>query len=339
MNAILEAQGILIDLKTELQKGRNLWLPIEKNNPNFEQASEKNWRQKHARCWLHGGTDLMEIIALEKWIFDNPPLSESAKEKAATCIKCWKEWLEQTDKYYGDFDEFEIEKPLEDETLYAYLLRTAETVEREGKGARLEWRALKSFLGYMRKIAPEEIAFIEQIFPKKMDIRCGTIIRKNQPEVYAIPQEAACSILCELQRMVLEGRPNSRLSALESLGLCWMCLTASRLRLPTYVEMIEKVEASSICTEGDYPVIWIPTLFGSRKIRISKRVAGYLLALSRIPSKFPRKTILQCPKRTLTRTFDRAFENCALNPAFGNITYVTMLSPPHHFDNHRYIPK
>lgn len=337
---IEEAQQVLIELETELCKCRSLWVQLQNDNPGFEQTSEENWQIKHARSWIHGATDLWESNAIETWLFDKPPLSDNAKEKASKCIKYWKIWLEQSNAYYGDFEDFEIEKPHKGEMLRDYLIRMADLVEKEGKGARLGWRALKSFLGYMRKIAPEEIAFIEQIFPKKMDIYFGKIIRIIAPEVYPIPQEVAGDIICELVRLATQGRPNGHLSALETLGQCWMCLTASRLRLPTYIEMIEKTKVIAISNNGEYPMMFVPTLFGARKIRISHRIAKFLLALSRIPSKHPRETILQSPIRSLRRTLDRAIENCALNPDLGNITFVTMLSPPHPFGkDHRYQPK
>ena len=111
-------------------------------------------------------------------MFETPPLSDTAKEEAFKCIQCWKEWLEQTDDY-GVVRDFPLENPLEGEILRDYILRMAALVEKEGKGAiSLEWRALKCFLAYMRNIAPEEIAFIEQMFPKKMDIYFDRIIRK-----------------------------------------------------------------------------------------------------------------------------------------------------------------
>lgn len=339
-NPIVEAQAVLNDLEYELQKYRNLWDQLKKDNPEFEPVSNENWGKKHAQCWLHGATELEESNALEKWLFDSPPLSNTAKENALKHIKAWKDELEQSDAYYAVFDEFELETPHKDEILYDYLCRIAALVEKEGKGARLEWRALKSFLAYMRYLPPEEIAFIEQIFPQKMGIHFGQIIRKIPPEVYPISQEAAGAILFELAQMAIKGRPNSRLSALECLGLSWMCLTASRLRLPTYLERVTKTKALAISIDGEYPIMLVPTHFGERKVRISARVAKFLIALAKTPSKTSRETILQSPPRTLTRTFDRALKNCELNPKLGNITFVTLLSPPHIFgSSYRYQPK
>jgi hypothetical protein len=243
----------------------------------------------------------------------------------------------------------------------------AASIEKYGEGNRLKRGSIKCFLAYMRNIAVEKIAFIEQILPEKIKvrpilrynsrtlpktvssetepttlnkindldqavpIRTGKIVRKIDPEVHAISQEETSDIIRELNRLATQGRPNRHLSALESLGLCFMCLAASRLRLPTHLIMIKAIKKSAIFFSGDYPILKVPTLFGERPVRISNRVARYLLAVSSIPSKNIRETILQSPRGSLTRTFDQALKNCGLASKLGNITYRTMLSPPHHF--------
>lgn len=330
-NSINEAQKILEELLQEIQKEKDIRDRIKKDNPGFKQLSDKHWEQQEAFYWLHGATGLHETNELGRWLFDSPRLSDTAKSKASKCIKDWKRWLEQTDAYYGDFEDFKLEKPNKGEILYDYILRIAVLVEKEGKGARLEWRALKSFLAYLRYFIPQEVAFIEQIFPEEMDLSFGRIIRLIKPEVYPISQEIARDILFQLVQMGTKGRPNSFLTSLESLGQCWLCLTASRLRLPTHLKLIQEMKASAICIDDEFPYMLVPTLFGDRKVRISNHVAKFLIALSKIPSKEPREKILQSPKRSLTRTFSRALQNCALNYDKGNITYVTLLSSPHHF--------
>lgn len=254
-----------------------------------------------------------------------------ANEKASKCIKYWKEHLEQNDNYYVVFEDFEVIPPFTKETLHEYLCRIANLVEKEGRRARLEWRALKSFLAYMRKLAHKEIAFIEQIFPKHMDIKFSRIIRKIPPEVYPISQEVARDILSELAHMATKGRPDAQLSALESLGFARLCLTASRLRLPSSIDMLIKTNTSAVSIIEDYPAILVPTLFGDQKIRISYRIAKFLLALSKVSSDTPRDAIIQKPKRSLMRTFSRAVKNCKIPTELGNITFSTLLSPPHHF--------
>lgn len=142
----------------------------------------------------------------------------------------------------------------------------------------------------------ERIAFIEQIFPQKMGFCGDKIIRKIAPEVYPIPYEIAARIILELARQCRFSRTNAQLAAAESLGLCWLCLNASRLRLPIHLESIYAIESKSIQLDSDRPILNVPTLFGDRPVQISTRVAKYLYL---IPSKEPRKTILQSPIRSL----------------------------------------
>ena len=338
-DSLNEAQEILNDLENDLAKTRTLWKQIEMDNPGFDPVSEEHWKIRCARSWLHGATDVRESNQLEKWIFDHPPLSETAKSSASKCIKYWREWLVITKAYYEPFEDFEFEKPRKGESLISFILRMSKIVEEEGPCARLEWRALKSFLAYLRNIAMNEIAFIEQIFPQKMDVMHGRILRKIAPEVPSIPEEMAGTILTGLAHKCRFGPRNAHLTAAESLGLSWLCLTASRLRLPIHLKILKGIKITSLRLDGEFPTLLIPTFFGDRCIRISNRVAQFLHALSLIPSIKPRETILQSPFRSLTRTFAGVVEDMAPNPAFGNITYVSLLSPPHYFGNQRYQPK
>ena len=171
-----------------------------------------------------------------------------------------------------------------------------------------------------------------------MDIKHGRIIRIITPEVPSIPEETAAEIIIELARRCRFGRRNAQLTAAESLGLCWLCLTSSRLRLPIYLETLRAIKTTSLHLDGEFPILLVPTFFGDRSIRISHRLAKFLRALSLIPSKKPRETVLQSPHRSLTRTFDAALRKIEPNPEFGNITYVSLLSPPC-FGSHRYQPK
>lgn len=333
------AQDVLTDLENDLAKIRALWKQIEIDNPGFDPVSEEHWKIRHARSWLHGATEILESNQLEQWIFDHPPLSETAKSSAIKCIAHWKEWLAMKDAYYEPFEDFEFEEPTEGESLIDFILRMARIIEEEGPLARLEWRALKSFLSYLRNISLEEIAFIEQIFPQKMDVIHGRIIRKITPETPSIPVESAGVMLMRLAHKCRFGRRNAHLTAAESLGLSWLCLTASRLRLPIHLETLKSIKTKALHLDGEFPTLLIPTFFGERLIRISRRLAKFLHALSLIPSAVQRETILQSPFRSLTRTFAGVLKEISPNPVFGNITYMSLLSPPHQFGNHRYQPK
>ncbi len=328
-----EVKAIIRDLQEGIEKRRQIREGIKHSNPEWDELSDENWKNTKSRCWIHGATKVGEANELEQWLFDNPPFSETSLENAAKCVQLWRQWLEIEDAYYGLFEDFEFDEPFEDETLRDFIVRMGKIVESEGKGARLEWRALKSFLAYLRNIAQEEIAFIEQIFPKKMDLFHGRIIRRIRPEVYPISENFTGDILIELARMCLDGRPNIQHTAAEALGLSWLCLTASRLRLPTYLEtMIYPTKSSALLFEGEFPQLLAPTFFSDRKIRISERVAKYLHALSLIPSKRPRETILQKPYDSLRRTFRRALKRISPPLELGQITFLTLLSPPHPFE-------
>lgn len=350
MNKFIEdAQSILLNLKSELLKFREFWVTEQRGNPDFEQPSDGNWEIRQAKCWLHGSTDWSESVELEKWLFCNPLLTDMANEKASECIECWKEWSERESKYYSDFPGFDVEPALKGEILFNYLHRVAALIEEENKESQglenkmkeipLKWRSFKAFLDYLRQMPSQACAFIEQIFPKKMGVFFGKIRRTISLEAYPISQEAAADILKELTEMGTTGRPNRYLSALESLGLAWLCLTASRLRLPIYLEAIAKTKISAISTAGAYPTIQIPTFFGPREIRISHRMSQFFLALSKISSNSPRETIFQRNPRVLRDVFEQAVTNCSFIQIKGNITYITLISPPHIFGKyHRYLP-
>jgi hypothetical protein len=249
----------------------------------------------------------------------------------------WRKWLELEDAYYEPFEDFEFDDPLRDEKLGEYIERIAETVKKEGKGARLEWRALKFFLNYLRNFN-EEAAFIEQIFPKKMDVMHGIILRKIAPEVYPLPEEIAGAIVCEFAQICCNGRKNVRYTAAESLGLCWLCLTAARLRLPTYLENIIACKGDSLKIDENCHKLAVPTLFGDLDVVISRCVAQFFQALFKISTHKNKFTIVSKPRRSLTRLLDNVIKKVNSDMRYGHIAYVTFLSSPHHFGLQRYQP-
>lgn len=342
-NSLEAAKAILTDLEMALNEKREIWLNIKNDNPDFEQLSDEHWRDTYCRCWLHGGTELFEIIELEQWIYHKVSLSKLAKEEVRPLIKAWKKRNNEKEPwgtYYSDDPNFTV-KCLQQETLAEFIVRRARRAEGKGKGHRLAWRALKSFLCFLQETQDQtEIAFIEQIFPKKMDLKHGHIIRKIPAEVYPIPFQQAGDLICTLAKLCKTSRRDAQHGIAETLGLCWLCLTASRLRLPTEVEMLIKTKASAIDTSGEWPSILIPTFFGDQKISISRRLAEYLLALSRIESKNSRDTILQKPLRSLSRILEKTSELDDNLVNLGNVTFLTLISPPHiHGENFRHKPK
>ncbi len=293
--------------------------------------------------WLHGGTFARDCNRLERRLVDQRPLTKAAQIRAIEVYSDWRKWLETKGplgSYYIDFDEFQIPTPEKEELLVYFVIRLARLVEDNGKGHRLEWRAVKSFLDFLRKSYPvEEVAFIEHMFPKKMDVHHGRIRRVIPPEAYPIPEKTASDILIELaQRSRNHRRLDARLTAAESLGLCWLCITASRLRLPTHVQTIKRMEPAAMQAGLGLPILQVPTWFGNRPVEISHLVLKFLNVLSRVPSKQPRKSILQRPLRSLTRMLEEVLESISPNPEYGNITYLSLLNQPHIFGDYRYQP-
>lgn len=343
VDSLAQAKAVIIDLEAALEEKNKGWLEVRQDNPEFEQVNEENCREKTSNFLLHGATDIFESNELSTWLHISLPLSKLAQTKASKHIEAWEMVMESKGPwghYYADDPRFFI-KSEKNETLLNFIIQMAVKTEIFGKGDRIEWRALKSFLGYLRGTYPkEEVAFIEQIFPSDMDVFYNRIIRKIPREVYPIPLQVAGDIIQGFMTLCKDSRPNAQHSFVEALGLCWLCLTASRLRLPIELEAIYQTKSSAISFEDEFPTILIPTFFGNQKIRISWRIAKFLSHLSEISSNQPRDTILQKPLRSLTRAFDRVLEHVRPDSSFGNITFLTLISPPHVFgEDHRFIPK
>lgn len=115
MNEFLEEiYKLLDDFEKELSKIRAIWRQIEIDNPSFEQVSEENWQEKHARMWLHGATSVQDCNELERWLFDSPPLTYTAQIPAIKVYLDWRKCLETKGSwgaYYVDFNIFQIPKP------------------------------------------------------------------------------------------------------------------------------------------------------------------------------------------------------------------------------------
>lgn len=68
-----------------------------------------------------------------------------------------------------------------------------------------------------------------------MDVHFERIIRIIPPEAYPIPEKAASEILIELAQICRNHRKlDTRLTAAESLGLCWLCVCTENVILVKY---------------------------------------------------------------------------------------------------------
>jgi len=274
-----KVKNIIIDLQNGIGQKKQIRDQIMQDNPGFEESTVEKWENEKSRCLIHAATDVGELIVLE-CRHPYPPLSEMALMNAKECVAYWCKWLEQTGAYYEPFEDFEFDEPLKNETLREFIIRMVESVESEGIDSRLEWRALKSFLDYLRQINHTEWAFVEHLFPKKMDIFHNRIIRKIPPKIYPISEILVGKIILEFMNMTLNDRPNAQHTAAEGLGFAWLCLAAARLRLPVHLKTkLYFISSEAISFKENIPYLSVPTLFGDQKIRISHRLAEYLLEM------------------------------------------------------------
>ncbi len=292
-------------------------------------------------------------------MYASPPLSDTAKSNALDNYFAWCEHIEE-DGNYTDFRANDLPKPYEGESLIEYMIRLSQVVEERGWGIKRKRRALKSFLHFLRKDYHQEaVAFIEHIFPEKIglknkkifkkislpvsfplqgftgkaliELRKKTIIRKIRPQVHSISREIAGAIIKELAYQCAFGRSNARHHAGEALALIWLCISSSRIRWPRSLESVHGLGADSIVFDKEFPELLAPRFFGPHPVRIGERVARIFQAVANIPSKTPRKMILQTSLPDLRKPLNTAVQNANPFTDLGEITFLTFLSYPHHF--------
>jgi len=176
-----------------------------------------------------------------------------------------------------------------------------------------------------------ESAFIEHLFPRKSELCDGRLIRKVPGTVSPISVELAGAIIKELVYQCAFGRPNASHHAGEALALVWLCLVASRIRLPRTLKSVHDINVSAIIGNEKYSELYVPSFFGACAVRISKQLAQFLQVVAEINSKEPRTTILQTPLCDLRKPLNKVLKNLEIPSELGEITFLTFLSSPHHF--------
>jgi hypothetical protein len=286
-----------------------------------------------------------------------------------------RESLKSSEAFYAEHDQFKIQEPRKGEPLCDFIVRLARSLEKEyderlkrerkkrKRGDWLEERALDSFLDFVREQHPtEQVAFIEHILPQKRALHYGRIIRLISQESQPIPEKTAAEILIELAQRCRIGNPTARRTALESLALSWLCIACSRIRLPKTLETVRGIHLEAVLTgaefgvsknrtfgqieclrpftDNDFSVLQVATWFGHQPLKISNRIATFLKIVARIPSKKPQTTIIQRTRKSLEEIFALAVEAVAPDPAYGNITYLSLLvNQPHIHGDLRPQPK
>lgn len=326
-----ELRLIIEELIADIEKNKTICCDLRELNPTFEQVSEESWQKKEATLWIHGATQISESNELERWLYAEPPLSVTAKSQAMEHYEEWKEYLLEGGEYH-EFVETDLPSPSENESLIQFVIRLSLIIEEKGWGSKKRKRATKCFLNYLRNSNKQvEVAFIEHIFPLKNDLCGGRIIRIIRPQVFPISQEITSLIIKELAYQCLRGRQNAQHHAGEALALIWLSLISARIRWQRSLEQVHAIRYDAILNDTGYPELLAPSFFGSHRVRMGERIARFLKAIAAIPSKEPRETILQTPLPDLRKPLNTALKKLNLSPSLGEITFLTFLSPPHHF--------
>lgn len=370
MQNLNEIINILSQFQAKLEQKLDFYDSTRVLNPGACPVSEKSCREDLARCWIYGSDNIGNVLSIP--LPKTSPHSEESQSKAFKHYIKWQKAIEknaapdtQYTEYFlneEEFDAYHLDEPKSEETLYAYVLRLRDIVENKENINFLWERGLSSFLHYLRRtITKEQIAFLELIFPEDMEIRritslkplktgkstwelkevpFGQIARKISSCRYPIFILTAADILRELVNTVLHSRQNAKLTAAETLGLCWVCLTSARRGLPLEVNDLLYLPKSALGVKMDETVstLTLPSIFGDQPMPISNTIWEFLKALSDISGAQYRDVVFQSPKESLYRCLKRTIEKLNLDSTKGKITFQTFLSQPVEFD-HRYQPK
>jgi len=365
-----EIMKILSQFQEKLEQKQHFFESTRSLNPDFEPVSEDSWRKELARCWIYGTDNVGTILNAPLPKF--PYLSETAQSPASKHYAEWQESIEKNaapDSHYTEYflneEEFgssHLHEPKPKEPLYDYILRLRDIIEKSEKIHFLWERGFSSFLDHLRRtLAKKQIAFLELIFPEDMELRPRTrceavqtgkytweieetpahlIARKISPCRFPVYICTAADTLHELANTVLNGRRNAKLTAAETLGLCWSALTCARRQLPLKLDDLLHLSKNAITIEPNklLPTLTLPSIFGGQAMPISNTIGRFLTALSNLSGTQSGKNIFQSPEESLYRCLRRAVKKLNLDPKKGKITFQTFLSQPVEFD-HRYQPK
>jgi hypothetical protein len=256
-------------------------------------------------------------------------------------------------KEINKYKQYGIPKPLDHETLIAYIERIRSLITNKLYSKKLWVESLGSFLEFVRANIPAEChGFIEIVFPMDKTFYSDTIIRLIQKVKFPTNILYIASILKELSHKILWGDQKTQHGACEALAYAWLCLISARLQFPTELKLLYEFDLTTLTTEDNsenilFPkkyFLGLPTLFGNIKMEITKLQHQYFCHLAEINQKMGSKNhFFTLAKNTLEKNLKRAVGHLQLPPEHGDITFQTLTSWPtenlHHrtqIDNSRY---
>lgn len=221
-----------------------------------------------------------------------------------------------------------IPPPQENESIVVYLNKLHEKIYAQRKWKQQESISLKSFVNFLREHSTVAGSFLDVLFPSGMEFseQAGIITSPHGPQRLLNLFEAS-KILQTLVDMLFTKRSNAQFLIAQVLGLCWLCLTKSRILHPSSIKDIHAIPVSSLwrkksdMLEDIYPGITIPTLRGEFSLSISEHLFKYLNQLAQLNPNS--KIIFQSSLRALRTSFSSALKN--LSDDFQKVTFLSFL--------------
>lgn len=329
MNPKIEDIKILINkFKRDLAVKERRWGSFDDASidPQLIYSSNAHWKREEAYSWIYFDANVYRLKSSEQLKIS---IAESPLMKiySLPAKKFWLEWTKLEREIYYRKDT--ISEPIEDESIWTYLQNLSDHVIKNGDQINW-WRSLRSFLTFVRtSLTKEHQGLLEILFPREMELLEGKLIRKMKKQTHPIDIFSASKVIQVLINAFLEQKLEIRAKTiLFTLGLVWMCLTTSRQRLPTELNLIYESKHSSLISRNEETkdplfLFQAPTFFGGIDIPISCYCYEFLTILGRMsPSS---KTLLPMTLRSLQRTFNDVVQNSL---KMENLSLLTLLSHP-----------
>lgn len=336
-----KAQALLTEFEQQLAEKRRVYdgfhLPGDYQNKQRDDFLTK----EIAYSWIYAATDHHLIEAVE------PPIKEVPKAFLKKAITFYNAWLSKGSDIQL-FPEYIIPCPTEEESLNTYLQKLWNEIMINHERRTIWFKSLRRFTHFLRSqesgILFDQQGWLKILFPDKMglilektdegDISPTAIVRKVPLTGHAIDISTAAAILEGLADEVLNGRLDTRLTAAETLAFCWVCLTSSRLRFPTELNMLYESnmlgqEQNLVNTDaifGSKYYLELQTYLGDIPVEISLLQYEYLNVLY---TSDRRLSFFKSDLRSLRRLFDRVVAKADISDSLGKITFLSFTSPPH----------
>jgi hypothetical protein len=282
---------------------------------------------EQARCWMFATDHYLPLMMKKPRERRIPPLFLDPD----SAFKWYDEWFKQAHDLKIRFNI--IPCPNKGIILLEYLHELAQQIVSINKEEKW-WESLASFVNFIRQhLNSMERGFLNDFFPAEMDVQGDLITRIIQPQRYPIDQFNVAKIIQSLVTMVLTSRKNAQKNAAQALGLLWVCLTGSFLRLTLEIKQLRKLSSADLKLCQPFPSLSLLTPHGEIQAPISRILHDYLQALCQQQPQSAR--ILSAPQSCLDRTLRNAIKQIA-HPYSGEITFLTFMSLPQEISVHRY---